>query len=75
MHDAYTIGIPLIVIIAGIFFNRADFQSLRSELKDLRTEVRSALKDMRSEIGTLRSEINGLRDSVHADMRPLNDIA
>ena len=55
MHDALTIGIPLIAIFAGILLNRQDVQSLRS--------------DLRGEISSLRSEINGRLDSIQRDQR------
>ncbi len=55
MHDALTIGIPLVAIFAGILMNRQDISSLRS--------------DLRSEIGSLRSEMNSRFDSIQRDMR------
>ena len=39
MHDVFTVGIPLLAILAGIFFSRSDIKDVRSELKDLRSEM------------------------------------
>jgi hypothetical protein len=32
MHDIVIVGIPLIAILAGIFFNRSDIKELRTEM-------------------------------------------
>ncbi len=55
MHDALTIGIPLVAIFAGIMLNRQDAASIRS--------------DLRNEISSLRSEVNSRLDSIQRDMR------
>jgi len=51
MHDVVVVGIPLLAILAGIFFGRSD-------IKELRSEMRSEIGELRSEIGGLRSEMN-----------------
>lgn len=33
MHDIGIVGVPLIAILAGILFNRADVHGLRAEMK------------------------------------------
>jgi predicted nuclease with TOPRIM domain len=43
MHDVFTVGIPLLAILAGIFFSRSD-------IKELRTEVKKEITDLRSDI-------------------------
>ena len=50
MHDAITIGVPLIAIIAGILFNRSDS-------RDIRAEVSSARKELHQEISGIRVEM------------------
>jgi len=32
MHDVVVVGIPLLAILAGIFFNRSDIKELRAEM-------------------------------------------
>ena len=32
MHDALTVGIPVMAILLGIFLNRADVKDLRTEM-------------------------------------------
>jgi hypothetical protein len=53
MHDVVVVGIPLIAILAGIFFSRNDIKELRSEMrsemKELRSEIRGQIQDLRSE--------------------------
>jgi hypothetical protein len=62
MHDALAVGIPMVVIIAGILLNRQDASALRSEMAALRTELRG-------DINGLRAEMNSRFDSVQRDMR------
>ncbi len=33
MHDALTIGVPVLAILAGILFNRSDVKELRAEMR------------------------------------------
>ncbi len=39
MHDTLTVGIPVMVIVLGIFMNRSEVKDLRAEMKDLRAEM------------------------------------
>ena len=55
MHDVLIVSVPLITILAGLFFNRTEMQGLRAELK-------ADMKD-------LRSEMNGRFDRVDAELR------
>jgi hypothetical protein len=32
MHDVIVVGVPLLAILAGIFFNRNDIKDLRAEM-------------------------------------------
>jgi septal ring factor EnvC (AmiA/AmiB activator) len=77
MHDALTIGIPLMAILSGILLNRQDVSSLRSEMSTLRNdlhgeigsiraELRSEIGSTRAEIGSVRTEINALRSEMHS---------
>ena len=54
MHDVIIVGIPLIAILAGMFFNRSDG-------KDLRKDMIGDLKDVRGELRDLRTQMRGYR--------------
>jgi len=51
MHDALTIGIPLIANIAGILFNRADFQKLESRLDSMQAEMHREFREFYRTLG------------------------
>jgi hypothetical protein len=55
MHDVVNVGLPTLMILAGILLNRA-------EVKELRTEVLSQIKE-------LRSEMNARFNAVDAELR------
>jgi hypothetical protein len=55
MHDVLSVGLPILVILAGILLNRQDASAIRSEL--------------RSEISSLRSEMTMRFDAIQRDMR------
>jgi hypothetical protein len=54
MHDAYTIGIPVLAIVLGILLNRSDVKDIRAEIANMRTEIVS----VRTEIANMRSEFH-----------------
>ncbi len=75
VHDLFIVGVPMLVILAGILLNRNDIKELRSEfrseIKELRTEikdVRTEIKDVRTEIKDVRSEIKDVRSEI-SDLR------
>jgi hypothetical protein len=51
------IGIPSILILAGMSFNWSAANGIRSEMKDLRSDVRGDINGLRSETNSLRSEM------------------
>jgi F0F1-type ATP synthase membrane subunit b/b' len=73
MHDVFTVGIPLLAILAGILFSRNDAKDLRAEMKDFRAEIRAEIKDLRTEVHAeiqdLRSEMKTRFDLVDAELR------
>ena len=66
MHDVLIVSVPLITILAGLFFNRTEMQGLRAELKADMKELRN---EMKSDNASLRSEMNGRFDRVDAELR------
>jgi hypothetical protein len=67
MHDVFIIGVPLVVILAGILLNRSEFKDLRSEIKDVRSEMRSEFKEVRSEMKDLRGDVGIQIQGIKAD--------
>jgi len=65
MHDVLIVSVPLITILAGLFFNRSEMQHFRSEMKAEMKELRS---ELRAEVGVLRSEMNARFDRMDAEM-------
>jgi hypothetical protein len=43
MHDVVIVGIPLIAILAGIFFSRSDTKELRAEMNALFNKIEDHL--------------------------------
>lgn len=62
MHDVYTVGIPVLVIILGILLNRSD-------VKELRAALAAESASLRSEIASTRTEIANLRSEFHQEFR------
>lgn len=58
MNETLTIGIPLIVIIAGILFNRQDTTSLRSEMNSLRNEMNARFDQVNIRFDGLQRDMN-----------------
>ena len=63
------IGVPAILILAGMFFNWSAANGIRSEVKDVRSEV----KDVRSEVRELRSEVYSRLEKVEAKLEDVKD--
>jgi hypothetical protein len=40
MHDFLIVSVPLLTILAGLFFNNRAISELKAEIKDLGTEMR-----------------------------------
>lgn len=64
MHDVFVVGIPLIVIVAGILLNRSDVRELRQEGTAQHSEIMARLASINSGIRefyhlTLNGENNG----------------
>jgi predicted nuclease with TOPRIM domain len=57
VHDLFIVGVPMLVILAGILLNRNDIKELRSEFRSEIKELRSEINDLRSESGSLRSDM------------------
>ena len=62
MHDAFTIGIPLIAILAGILLNR-------QEVNNLRTEMISRFDKVDAKFETVQRAIDARLENIQRDMR------
>jgi hypothetical protein len=60
MHDALTIGIPLIAIIAGILFNRSDFQRLEGRIDAMQAEMHQEFREFYRTIGQHDARLDNL---------------
>ena len=54
MHDVYTRGAPLLVILVGLIYNGQQVRELRSEMQGMREELRGDIQ----------------RLTMHMDVRP-----
>jgi hypothetical protein len=71
LQFSLSIGLPVLFILAGMFFNWSAANSLRTEIGNLRTEVRGEISglrtEVRGEIGSLRDKLEDVKDSNHKD--------
>jgi hypothetical protein len=57
MHDVIIVGVPLIAILAGIFFSRNDIKDLRGEIKDLRSEMNARFARVDSHLDRIDADL------------------
>jgi hypothetical protein len=84
MNEALMIGVPLVVIIAGILLNRQDVHALRGEMQALRGEMQAGFErqdskmqaaldrqdsKMQASIERLDSKMQAGFDLLHSDLR------
>jgi hypothetical protein len=62
MHDVLIIGVPLVVLLAGILLNRSDF-------KDLRADATDQLKGMKADAAARHTEVLARFNMLASDMR------
>jgi hypothetical protein len=61
MHDALTIGIPLLVILFGILWNQQG-------LRDLRAEMRNEIGSLRGDMSARFNGVDGRLDRMQSDL-------
>jgi len=66
MHDVLIVSVPLITILAGLFFNRTEMQQLRAELK---ADMRELRNEMNARFDRIDAEMNARFDRVDAELR------
>ena len=61
------IGVPAILILAGMFFNWSAANGIRSEVKDVRSEVRELRSEVYSRLEKVEAKLEDVKDSNHKD--------
>ncbi len=49
MHDVYTLGAPLLVVLVGLIYNGQQVRELRGEMRELRGEIHKDMSELRAE--------------------------
>ena len=57
MHDVIVVGVPLLAILAGIFFNRNDIKDLRAELHGLRAEMNARFNKVEDRLSAIDADL------------------
>jgi hypothetical protein len=57
MHDVVIVGIPLIAILAGIFFSRSDIRELRAEMNARFNEVSARFNKVEDHLGRIDADL------------------
>ncbi|HEX4651353.1 MAG TPA: hypothetical protein VH250_07590 [Granulicella sp.] len=65
MHDVIVVGVPLLAILAGIFFNRNDIKDLRGEMHGLRAEMNAGFDKVDARFNKIEERLVG----IDADLR------
>lgn len=67
MHDVVIVDVPILVILAGIVFNRNDVKELRNEAAARHTEVLSRLSNIDGDLRQfyqLTGKLEGRMDTI-----------
>jgi len=51
MHDVIVVGLPLLAILAGIFFNNSRFDRLESRMEKIQSDLTGRIDRMQSDLG------------------------
>ena len=57
MHDLVIVGVPLLAILAGILFNRADVNGLRGEMRDRFDQVDRRFNKVEDHLGRIDADL------------------
>ena len=57
MHDVVVVGVPLLAILAGIFFNRNDIKDLRTEMHGLRAEMNARFNKVEERLAGIDADL------------------
>ncbi len=60
MHDIYTLGAPLLVVLVGLIYNGQQVRELRGEMRALRGEMRDLRNEIHKDTSELRAEFQAI---------------
>lgn len=72
MHDVVIVGVPLMVILAGILFGRADSRRLDEKIETLRAEMTKRfdrVDDHLIQFHSITGKLDGRLDAIERDRR------
>ena len=58
MHDAITVGIPVLAILFGILWNQQGLKDLRGEMRDLRNEMIARFTTTDARLDRMQSDLS-----------------
>ena len=58
MHDALTVGIPVLAIVLGAWFNNQGLRDLKAEVVAARAEASSKFLHLAARIDTVSADLN-----------------
>ena len=62
MHDIFTVGVPLIAILAGILFARSDVKDLRKNMQRLEDKMDARFAEVNARINRIEAELSKIDD-------------
>ena len=72
MHDVIVVGLPLLAILAGIFFNNSRFDRLETRVDkfqfDLTAKIERVQSDLTAKIEKVQSDLTARIDRMQADL-------
>src|SRR5277367_4315655 len=72
MHDVIVVGLPLLAILAGIFFNNSRFDRLETRIdkvqSDLNSKIETVQSDLNSKIERVQSGLTARIEKVQSDL-------
>ncbi len=60
MHDLYTVGLPLIVLLAGILWSGQQTRDLRAEISAMRSDIHADVRALNQIAFTHENRITAL---------------
>jgi DNA anti-recombination protein RmuC len=57
MHDIVIVGVPLVAILAGIFFSRSDIKDLRAEMRSEFNKVYDRFNKVEDHLGRIDADL------------------
>jgi hypothetical protein len=72
MHDVIVVGLPVLAILAGIFFNNSRFDRLETRVDRVQSELNAKIEMVQSSLTTriekVQSDLTGRMDRMQADL-------